>query len=67
MTKWFKKYRTMILGLLALCLLVGSAVKIFEVPWYEMREFIIGAFLFVGLITLCALAAAIVMTLLRRR
>lgn len=65
--KWFKKYRTIILGLLSLSLLIGSAVQIFDVPWYEMREFVIGAFLFVGLITLCALAAAIVINLLRRR
>lgn len=67
MMKWFKKYRTIILGLVSLALLIGSAVKVFDVPWYEMREFVIGAFLFVGLISLCALTAAVLLALLRRR
>ncbi len=65
MSRW-RKIRTPILGLTALAMLLWMAIDQFDVPAEEMLEMMIGAFIFVALITVAALVMALLLRWLRR-
>lgn len=65
MLKFWKKFRTPILGVISVTLLVGSAVLIFDVPVREIVEFLIASASVVAIVIVCAMALGFVINRLR--
>ncbi len=66
MFKRIKKFRTIILAVIATLLLIGSAIWIFDVPWQGMAEMLLVCLMFVVLIMAAASGLAYLVNRLRR-
>lgn len=63
MFRYLIRYRTIILAIVATLLLIAAPVWIFDVPWQDMRDFLIACLTALALI----IAAAFVVGYLLRR